>query len=537
MRITNAAMSFISIPSPKGNPFREGPTKEKRKLRSLSRVLSAPIRRIGKELSKRSSRNSPRNGKPKRNSKNLQTRDEEQGWIAPAATFETEDTLSPRSYTLSPRSFDSLTTSDSTSFLVQTEERDQEEILTCSIIDSSQQIFPDLFLDLEAGVNVSAETSIIFRRENDVQDDTHDMEYNENIPENYEKQNAAPQIETNIQEDMIDNNEVFRELTSLINDDAMVSLLSRIDTTEIIDEADEIDSLVPAADISFFLEEEDDDNFHCVGRISTHYDEAPPVEIDVESIDDLSKNSHSKDDDQEDVDQELYIEDDDESSYNSYLEAIESITASANSGVELAMTMAMYSTDVKTPSTPPPEVKFEQEPEMQYESEFDEDDYYCISFNPSRELLLQAMEGASAKAKADIERATALALSKMNSASSASTKKETLNKARATSKSAPNRVLGFLFFLLLLFNLNNDSYRFFRGIRSVSHLIGIDDFQIQAQIQAQSDIFSEPNSDRSMWGKKQIIERTNKTQVALKNKNVYNVGCAVKIGCLALGNI
>jgi len=511
MRITNAAMSFISVPSPKGNPFCEGPTKNKRKSRSFTKVLSAPVRRIGKQLSKRLSRNSSKNDKPTRTSKILQTRDEEQGWIAPAATFETEDTLSPRS-------FDSLTTSDDT--------------LTCSIIDSSQQIFSDQFLDLEAGVDMSAETNTIFRRENNVQDDTHVIEYIENTPENYEKQNAAPQIRT--------------------TRDSMVSLLSRIDTTEIIEEADEIDSLVPAADISFFLEEieeEDDDSFHCVGRISTHYDEAPPVEIDVDSIDDLSKKSQSEDVDQEDIDQELYIkdveevdqelytEDDDESSYNSYLEAIESITASASSGVELAMTMSMDSASVETSSTPPPEVRFEQELDTQYELDFDDEDYYCISFNPSRELLLQAMEGASAKAKADIERATALALSKMNSASSASPKKETLNKARATSKSTPNRVLGFLFFLLLLFNFNKDSYQFFRGIQSASHLIGIEDFQMQAQIQTQSDIFVEPHSDHSRWGKKQIIERTNKTQVAVKNEHGYYVGCANKIRCLALGNI
>jgi hypothetical protein len=508
MRITNAAMSFISVPTPKGNPFREGPTKDKRKSRSFTKVLTAPIRRISKELSKRSRRNSSKDDKPTRSSKKLQTQDEEQGWIAPAATFETEDTLSPRS-------FGSLTTSDST--------------LTCSIMDSSKQFFSDQFLDLEAGVDVSAETNEIFRRETNLQNDTHVIEYVENILENYEKQNAAPQIET--------------------TRDSMVSLLPRIDTTEIIEEADEIDSLVPAADISFFLEEneeEDGDTFHCVGRISTYYDEAPPVEIDVDSIDDLSKNSYSEDIDQEDVDQDLniddvdqeqYVQDDDESSYNSYLEAIESITASASSGVELATTMSMDSASIETSSTPPPEVRFEQELDMQYELDFDDEDYYCISFNPSRELLLQAMEGASAKAKADIERATALALSKMNSASSVLPKQKTLNKARATSKSAPNRVLGFLFFLLLLFNFNKDSYQFFRGIQSASHLIGIDDFQMQAQIQAQSDIFVKSYSDRSMWGKKQIIERTNKTQVAVKNEHGYNVGCANKIGCLALGNI
>jgi len=536
MKITSRAMSYISLPSPsKSDPFRGGPSpKDKRKSRFITRALSAPLRRMGRQLSKRSSRNSPRNDKPGRTSEH----DIEQGWIAPVATFETEDTLSPRSLD------SSLTARDTSSFLVQTEEK--EEILNYCIVGSSQQIQPDQFLDLETAVNESAETSVIFRMENDVQDDTHDILYNENMTRNYEKQNAAPKIVTNV-------HEVFREYTSMIDDDStpsmeedtrdrVVSLLSRIDTTVIIEEDDEIDSLVPAADISFFLDEEKGDDFHCVGRISALHNEAPPVEIDVdrESIGDLTNNSRS-----EDENQGPYIEDDDDisstSSYNSYLQAIGSITASASSRVERAMTMATDKIEIKTPaytppkvvfetpSYPPPKFEFEQEPEIEKS-----EDCYRVSFTPSNELLLQAMEGASAKAKIDIERATALALSKINSAKFASSKRESFNKSHTTPKYAPNRAMGFLFVLFVLLNLNGTSYRFFRGIRSLSHSAGgIDDFQMQPR----NDIVMRSHPDLSMWGDKQMVAKPNKTQVAMIYEPVYNVGCIHKLGCLALGNL
>ena len=206
MRIPSPVMSFISLPSPKGDAFREGPKKEKRKSRSLSQVLS-PIRRMSKQFSKLSNRNSPLKNKKERESKTLQARDEEQGWIATAATFETEDTLSPRS-------FDSLTTSDSTPLLVQSKEK---EILFFSVTDTSNQMDDDEFLDLEAGFNESANTTTIFHRDIDVQNYTNEVEYFENITENCEAQNAAPHVDTEIQEELKseDEKKVWRRICSI----------------------------------------------------------------------------------------------------------------------------------------------------------------------------------------------------------------------------------------------------------------------------------------------------------------------------------
>jgi len=553
MRIPGAAMSYISIASPRCDPFRGGPSpkKDKKKSRSFTRALSSPIRRMGKQLSKRSSRKNPGKEKLDGNSAHSQTRDVEQGWIAPATTFETEDTLSPRS-------FDCLTTNDScSSLLLQSGGNDEDMILNRSIRGPSQQFHPNQSWDLEAAVNESAETSLIFRKEDDVEDNTHDIECNEIIPENSEKQNAAPQfVETSDQNHLEDDKEdkeeeseqedpsiqdfVFREQSSIIVDDAMdsnhedtidpmISLLSIIDTTMIIGEEDEIDSLVPAADISFFLDEGEGYEFHCVGRLSTHHNQELPVEINVDSVslDDRSKNSYS-----EENNREVYIEDDDDvssaCSYNSYLQAIESITASANNTIERSSTKSIEKMEIETPSYPLPEVGSEEEPEIE-----EDEESYSVSFNPSRELLLQAMEGASAKAKIDIERATALALGKIRAASYASSKRESFNKTNTTAKYAPNRVLGFIFFLLLLFNMNGNSFNFFMGIRSISYSLGIDDFQIRAR----NDVMVKPYTDLSIWGEKQMVVRPNETQAAVKNEQVYNIGCASKVGCLALGNI
>jgi hypothetical protein len=528
MRITSAAMSFISLPSPKGNPFREGPTKDKRKSRSFSKVLS-PIRRMGKHISKRANRNSAKRNTQKRSPKKIQLRDEEQGWIAPSTTYETEDTLSPRS-------FDSLTTTGRTSLLARSG-RKEEEVLFCSLYDLSQHIndHDDEYLDLEAGFNESATASTIFRTEDNVQDNTNEIEYIGDIPENYETQNAAPQVVTESKNDSKNKNEeeIGIEYPSIqdLDQDRMASkqeetrhstesLLVRIDTTEVIDETNEIDSLAPAADISFFLNEEDGADFNCVGHLSTPQNEQLPVEINVDSIDDLSNNSFA-----EEENQVLYIEDDDEisiSSYNSYLQAIECITASASRKVKRAISVAMDELEIETPSYTPLKVVGEQELDLDF---YDEEDYCRISFNPSRELLLQAMEGASAKAKADIERATALALSKMNSASSESSKRKKGN--------TPNRVLGFIFFLLLIFQFGGNSFQLLRGMKPFSHALGIDEFQVLAR----NDILMEPHLERGMWGDNKMVAREYETQVALNNRRFYNIGCTNKIACLALGNI
>lgn len=522
-------MSFVSISSPKGNLFREGPKKEKRKSHSLSKVFS-PIRKMGKQFSKLSKKN--RSKVDKMGSNTLQEPDVEQGWIAPATTFETEDTLSPRS-------FDSLTTSDSTPLLVRTTEKEEENMFF-SVTDPSHQSNDDQYLDLESGINESASTSSIFRMDIDVQNITNEIEYNENITENDEAQDAAPHVET-VREDYfqaeceeeigeeyppIQDIDIVEE-TSIGSDqedirESMVSLLTRIDTTEVIVEGDEIDSLLPAADISFFLNEEDGDDFHCVGRLSTPQKEVPPVEIDVDSVEELSNSSTSGD-----KTPELYIEEYDDvslASYNSYLQAIESATAAASNNVEGVVSAAMEEFEIETPLYSPQRIKNKTDlntvPDVQI---IGEEDGYRVSFNPSRELLLQAMEGASAKAKADIERATALALSKMNSAKTVSLKRN--------SMSVSNLFLGFLFFVLLLFQFNGNSSLFLRGIKSMSQSVGVDQFQLQAHNEI---TLMEPHLDNAMWGETREKEK----DIALTNEHYfYNVGCINKLGCLALGNL
>lgn len=731
MKIKGSAISSISIPSPKYDPFCWGP---KRKLRSIGRALSSPIRRMSWQLSKRSSKNIPTESRViAKSSKNIQTRDVEQGWIAQSATFETEDTVSPRSFdslttsdsnslsvqteskdrsagkskplkstskhlqkpkeqgwiatsttfetedTLSPRSFDSLTTGDSASLLVQTEEKGREEEedddLIGSILDSSQKNNHDQFLDLEAGVNESTKTTIIFRTANENQQSNRDTDFNMNIKEDCVMQNGAPKIITNIEEDVKGKNErgngqgaqfirdnVFRKQAHTIEArkqeeeprDSMVSLLSIIDTTEVIEEAHEINSLVPAADISFFLDEKEGDDFRCVGRLSTHNDEVLPLEIDVDSIDEISKNSQTSydeestvefDDDSicdlsnnshaEEKNQELYIEDFDEilstSSYNSYLQAVENVSASTNNKIERVTPTNVNETEIDTVSFTTEEVEYEPEPEshlqavenmsastndkieritlidvdeteideiscttQEVENESDaetlsgvsshyclqdiesiaasanimveraitmamdeseeetisyftqeldcesependeEEDFFCVSFNPSRELLLQAMEGASAKAQADIERATALAITKMNSSYCQSSKRKMLKGRAPAAKYGPNRVWGFFIFLFFLFNFDKYSYRNFFEMQPIPHPVSVADFQIQVH----NDIFLEPHSDSEMWEDKQMVAEPNKTEVAAsKNEHVFNIGCANKIGCLALGMI
>lgn len=519
MRITGAAVSFISLPSPKANPFRGGPKKDK-KSRSFNKVF-APIRRLGKQFSQRSSLNSKQNKGKHQASERLLPRDEEQGWIAQAASFETEDTLTPKS-------LDSIITSDSPSMMKGTGEKNSE-IIFCSVLDSPQQVVDDdEYIDLEVGFNESA---------NIVSDD--EIEDHETHTEQCEEEYAAPPVSTktedvfntNVQENSGNQFSPIEDLDyDKMSDDqeasshSMMSLLSRIDTTEVIDEADEIDSLAPAADISFFLNEEGGNNFHCVGRLSTpQKNREPPVQIDVDSIDDRSSNSPSTSNNES---RGLYIEEEDDfslSSYHSYMQAIGSITDSASRKVEGAFSMAMNEFDEETPQFIP--VALDSDSEVETD---DEDDCVCVSFNPSRELLLQAMEGASSKAKADIERATALALSKMNSTNSMPSKRKPVK-----SVNPPNLILGFLFFVLLFFQLSGDTVTVSQGIKSISHAVGIDQFQIIAR----NSIVTETESVHGPWASQQMLGRRNDTYETVNNRRFYNIGCKSKVACLALGSM
>lgn len=560
MRIAAAALSYVSLPSSKDDPFNRGPWKKisTKKSRLFTRKFTAPIRRLGKQLLKSSSKKMFRKDKAKRNPDEERLYDEEQGWVTPAATFDTEDTLSPKS-------FDSLTITDSTSILVETMEK-IEEVSNDSILDSCQSMHINQFWDSEATINASAEICTIFRTENKVEKYSHEFEYNGNGLENHEKENAAPRIEINIKEEIQDNKKADEnenpfiqtlatlEQTSISNDDvlsvrdSMVSLLSTIDTTEIIDEDNEIGSLVPVADISFFLDDEECNAFHCTGRISMLWNERPPIEIDVDndSLEDAREDSQS-----EDQSLKQCIDSDDDvssiSSCNTYLQAVGNITASVDRKVERAvatvvkemgtknsdrlssvkesekqiMAITFEGIETKKPSYEMPKVQAKQEPE------FDEEEgNLCVSFNPSKSLLLSAMNGASTKARIDIEQATALALSKIDSANYASPKRETFNFT-----AAQNRVLGFIFFLIFLFNSNGNSFQFLTGIKMFSHN--------ERAIQTYETIEVNSPPEFRMWGNEQMVVKAdnNKTQVDLNNGPIYNVGCALKIGCLALGNI
>ena len=547
MRITSAATSHVAAtPSPRGNPFREGqsPSKDKRRARSIKRVLSTPIRKMGRQLSKRSGKKSPSKDNPEQTS-HLPPRDEEQGWITHATTFETDD--------MSPRSFDSLTTSDSTS-LLQTHEKEEEEISDCTIIGSLQHNQPDGFLDLEAPVHESAETSKFFEHNDGSQEDVNGIAFNENESENYSEQNAAPHTETDLQdfneeasfsesdqENSSIHNKSFSVDSSMAYEDhkasakkvrrvSILSVLSASDTIDEADEADEFDSLVPAADISFFLEEEG-----CSSNMSTI--EAPPIEIDIDNKSDTnhSKNSCAEDNsherDNEDV---VLFENDDDAmstnSYDSYLKAIQNITASANFKVERAMSMAIDKTEIKKQTYKSPKKEFKHEPQVEEEyddGDDDDDSFHMSSFKPSNELLIQAMEGASAKARMDIERATALALSKINSLHSLVDP----DKPKTTTKYAHNRVLGFIFLLFSFLTWSTDSFQFFKGIRSISHSAGIDDFQMQQY----NNVLVKPQPDRSMRAEKQEIPAPIDSQVEIRHERGHNIGCVHKVGCLALG--
>mmetsp|Transcript_6014 Transcript_6014/g.14911 ORF Transcript_6014/g.14911 Transcript_6014/m.14911 type:complete len:539 (-) Transcript_6014:312-1928(-) len=538
MRITDAALSYISLPSSKGDPFRErlSQKKEKKMSRLINRAFSAPIRRMGRQLLENSSKRlSSRKEKRRKASDQEERHDEEQGWIATATTFETEDSLSPKS-------FDSWTIGDSPSILVQTVEKSDE----VSNVGSSQQAHSNESWDWEAASNESAEINMVFRSETKVENYDNKTEYNVKVQENDDEENAAPQIGIDAKEyshgnkkedenegriiQKADDNSISQGDVLTVEPeyvrDSMVSLLSKIDTTEIIDEDNEIGSLVPVADISFFLDEEGCEDSLCAGRISTEHNERPPVEIDVDgdSLDDVVVDYRSQD-----SDQVLYFDGDDDvsstSSYNSYLQAIESITSSANSRVEQAVSTLMNKMERNTThSYTKSQVRAIEEPEFD-----DEEDCISVSFNPSKSLLLSAMKGASEKARIDIEKATALALSKIDCVDSALPKKGKSHSSLA----AINCVFGLLFLFLFL-NLNGNSLRFLTGTNMAAYEEGLQRFQIQTL----DDTEGNPQSHLSAWEDEQmVVKANNSTQIYLRNDEIYNVGCAFKIRCLALGAI
>lgn len=606
MRIHSEATSYIAAPRPKDDPFRGGPSPMKSKSKSKSKsklfnMLSVPIRKIGKKMSRRSGKTSGDKNKLKRASEHLNHRDAEQGWLAPASTFETEECMSPRSV-------GTLLTGDSNTLLSQIQQEEEDEELAVS--GTLRQLLPDQYLNLQAPIHeqiepiaISPMTSIVQGCDSprdtactgNMQGDPtthqiHDVEvatigevpdqyldlqapvheriepsaispmksivqgcnsprdtactvYMEGNPTTHQIHDVdismigedimvsediespmSPDSDIILSEDIVsiassDNDEMLPEdIASPMS--SMASQQDRINF--MLEEDEEIDSMTPAVDFSLFLEEEDiDDEFLCVGHLSTPRQPSatPPTEIDVENENDLSTNSsefsHHEQHDQEDSISTT-------SSYNSYLQAIKSITASANSEVERAMTMVTDNIQIE---------ELAYEPEIEGEEDVDDDKSYRVSFNPSNELLLQAMEGASLRAKIDIEQATALALSKIITVTSKSYQEAAAKRARARAQRSSNRVLGFSFLLFLFFSLNGNSF-----FQYISSSVGVDDFQMPQS----NGILVKGHSDLTLWAENSVaplsIQDTS-FEISRQNENAHNVACVFKVGCLALGSI
>jgi hypothetical protein len=232
------------------------------------------------------------------------------------------------------------------------------------------------------------------------------------------------------------------------------------------------------------------------------------------------------------------------SSHNSYLQAIESITGSISCNTKEAVGAIMHQSSIATPGMVSSEV--EEEEDGNYKE-------YHVSFTPSNELYLQAMEGASEKANLDIERATALALSKINTATSFAAsynKDEVGNKTKHASTRVAiavgythNRVLGSLFFVFLIFNWNGNLHQLRDRIqRSVPRDTVVDLSTISQQHsviiageQSQLSRWIKDPRRKSTWIKDQIIGSTiTNDEVVLKiDKTMHNVACADALPCLA----
>jgi len=490
---------------------------------------------MGKQLSKRSIKTGGDKGKdknkPKQVSENLIHRDEEQGWLAPASTFETEESVSPRSV-------ETFTTGNSTTLLSQIQQDEEEE--ERSFTGTLQQLLPDQYLNLEAPLNLRVAPNAISPKKSIVQDS--DIE---NMP----GQATTHQI-NNVEVAMIDEDMMVSEdmaspmsfnsgmvsedivsMASFHNDEIALEyiaspvsfdMLSQQERSNAFSEEDEeIDSMVPAGDFSLFVVE-DSEEFLCVGGILSprKHSAMLPAEIDVEN--DLSTNSieftyHVQEDDQDD-DQEDIIST--TSSHNSYLQIIKSVTSSANSPPQRAMGMATDKNNIEVPLAHESEV----------EEADDDDESFHISFAPSNDLLLQAMEGASAQAKVDIERATALALSKIGSVTSKSCQEVVAGRTHTRAKKARDRVLGFTFFLFLFFSFSGNAF-----IQYISSSVGIDDFQLPQSL----DFSIKSPSDLSLWvGNAAPIPIQNTSfEVSKKHEDAHNIACVFKVGCLAFGCI
>lgn len=478
--------------------------KNKNKAKQLAKFFSAPIRRLykrGRTTTTGGVKNKKDINISEQLEKTLEDHQErhQHREIRPADTFDTEDVV------ISPVSISSLTVGNSFSCIHE-------------IVEELQQQSPSKSM---ASLTFGDCSSYIYIQER----------------EEEQKQGSSIDDEQS-QDNSTGSSPEWADLGANLNDFAD---MIKDEDEESISTEEEVDSLVPAMDKSLFfddeLEDDDDDvvdddsdgdfNLPSPCHLPTKRMAAvaavaqPPVEILGISINcGIEENHH-----EEDV---VSLA----SSHNSYLQAIESITGSISCNTKEAMRAVMYQSSIATPR-------------MVSEVEEEDGNYkeYHVSFTPSNELYLQAMEGASEKANLDIERATALALSKINTATSftaSNNKDEVGNKTKSASRVAiaigytHNRVLGSLFFVFLIFNWSGNSHQLRDRIqRSISRDTVVDSSTISQQ---HNIIIAGEQSQLSTWIKDQIIGSTTTTndEVVVKiDKTMHNVACADALPCLA----
>jgi hypothetical protein len=485
--------------------------KNKNKAKQFAKFFSAPIRRLYKRG--RTTMTTGGGGKNKKDSNTSEQRHQHRE-IRPTESFDTEDVV------ISPVSITSLTVGNSFSCIHIQEEYDREQCY-----DQTHEMVGDC-------------SSYIY-----IQEREEEQEQCSNIIDDEQSQDNS----TGSSPEWADLGTKLNDFADLIKDDD--------DEESISIEEDEVDSLVPAMDKSLFfddeLEDDDDDdvvdddsdsdfNLPSPCHLPTKRMAAvaavaaqPPVEILGISINcGIEENHH-----EEDV---VSLA----SSHNSYLQAIESITGSISCNTKEAVGAVMHQSSIATPGMV----------SVMSEVEVEDGDYkeYHVSFTPSNELYLQAMEGASEKANLDIERATALALSKINTATSFTAsynKDEVGNKTKNASRVAiavgytHNRVLGSLLFVFLIFNWSGNLHQLRDRIqRSVPRDTVVDSSTISQQLsviiageQSQLSRWIKDPRRKSTWIKDQIIGSTiTNDEVVLKiDKTMHNVACADALPCLA----
>jgi len=421
--------------------------------------------------------------------------DEEQEWIIrPSRAFDMDEVLSPRS-------FGSLKVDDSSSYIEEDEEQYElqiekdeqqnsiydeqsecQEIVCCAI--GSSQLQPQLELDLEANLN----------------------EWRE--------------VESNIS-----NNDIIRQ--QQIDPDNRLSITENEESS--MSTNDEVDSLMPAMGDSLYFEDEDEDGdndddsnylppHQYPNEVVTSSSTVakPPVKILNISIDygiDIEgKGRQQKNYDEEEVGSST-------SSYNSYLQAIGNITASTGGNAEKDVESAINKVDTVTIKGTDSEKNRELEE-------------FHVSFTPSNGMYLQAMEGVSLRAKLDIERATVLALSRINIAAASISCKEADDDEKTKTTStvvnavgySHNRVLGFLFFVFLFLGLSGNSLQFLENIRSISNFAEVNNYPTQQDNVVRT--IAEEHMQLSIWAENQIAESAS-DDVSKKDGTIHDVVCAV----------